>query len=263
MRRDAKNIVIEYFDNLAPNYFDKNYVNIGREYPVLYFRHKYILTMLDDQTSGRAIDLGCGSGAMLVDLFKRGYEVLGADISSQMIASAKAFFGKSTRQRCPLFVADIEHLPFADNSFDLIVCAGLIEYLEEDEDALREIARVLSADGEAFISVTNILTPFWIFLAVLMLSGVWRRFRLLQGFKQYPRKVRLHFPRVLRSKLSRLGLVMVNEAYFHFSPLPFPLNQWFADFSTRVGIRMEVLSKTPMGFLGRGYILKVAKRLAC
>jgi ubiquinone/menaquinone biosynthesis C-methylase UbiE len=219
--------------------------------------------MLDGQSSGRAIDLGCGSGAMLAELFKRGYTVYGADISSQMIASSKNLFAKSSKERCPLFVADIEHLPFVDNSFNLIVCAGLIEYLEEDEGALREIVRVLSTDGQAFISVTNIFTPFWILVTVVMLSRVWERLRLVFVSKHYLPSVksRLHFPRVLRSKLSRLGLRVVDEAYFHFSPLPFPLDRWFASFSTRIGIRMEVLSKTRMGFLGRGYILKVAKRL--
>ena len=108
MRRDAKSTVIEYFGNLAFHYFEGNYVNIGSIYPVLYFRQHYILQMLDSQSSGRAIDLGCGSGAMLVELFKRGYRVYGADISSQMIASSKKLFAKSSKERCPLFVADIE-----------------------------------------------------------------------------------------------------------------------------------------------------------
>jgi ubiquinone/menaquinone biosynthesis C-methylase UbiE len=253
--------VIKYFDGLAPNYFDLNYRNINYGYPVLYLRQKYILEMLSERSIGRALDIGCGSGAMLIDLHRKGYEVVGGDISVGMTRCAKSISSQLTNAEHLLGVIDIEHLPFINESFGLVVCAGVIEYLERDENALKEVARVLRHNGVAFITVTNITTPFWFVQTMEMVLGLWKRLRRLQGFTHYPKRVRLHFPTTLKKKTSKLGLDPIDEAYFHFSPLPFPLNQLFAKLCRLAGLKMEAFSKTGLGFLGRGYILKTVKRV--
>lgn len=51
----------------------------------------------------------------------------------------------------PDIVGDIHHLPFADNSIDAIVCIAVLEHVEEPQQAMREVYRVLKPGGYAYV----------------------------------------------------------------------------------------------------------------
>jgi predicted SAM-dependent methyltransferase len=48
---------------------------------------------------------------------------------------------------------DITRLPFADRSFDIVICSHVLEHIPDDRAAMREIARVLKLDGTAHVMV--------------------------------------------------------------------------------------------------------------
>ena len=101
-------------------------------------------------TSGSSLlDVGCAKGFMLHDLAELipGITVSGVDISDYAIEHAMEDV-KSKVQ-----VADARHLPFADNSFDIVIAINTIHNLEREDcaKALREIERV-SRNG-SFITV--------------------------------------------------------------------------------------------------------------
>lgn len=254
----VKDAAKKYFDSKSVVYFDEHYKRIDDKYPVLYLRHNYILDMIEN-VNGRALDIGCGSGAMLVELSSKGFESFGADISQSMARTAKELPLRLGVNESFICVADIENLPFIDKSFDLVVCAGVIEYLEQDNRALNEISRILKHGETAFISVTNALTPFWFFETSARITGFWNH--LISFTKRdtsFP-KTRLHVPRHLAKKAEKVGLIKKDVAYFHFSPLPVPLNSIFPSLCRRFGLKMETLSKSRLGFLGRGCIMKFVK----
>lgn len=256
--RDKHNVA-DYFDEQSPIYFFENYRKIDEKYPVLYLRQKYILTMLSHHRGGRVLDVGCGSGAMLLELHERGYEVYGADLSSSMIRNVRKLFTAFCAPTPNLAVADLEYIPFTDEFFDIAICAGVIEYLEQDEKALKEISRVLKPGGLAFITVTNALAPFWLLETAGRLLGVWNRtVSLVKSGVSFP-DARPHVPRALSRQASNSQLLEVDRAYFHFSPLPFPLETVFPVLSRKIGLRMETFSQTKLGFLGRGCIFKMVK----
>jgi len=119
-------------------------------------RQRFALEMVEAAMppSSRILEAGCGAGVMAAKLIKRGYAVWGIDLAEPMIRHA--------RQLCesdPFGVGDIEHIPFPDNTFDVVVSLGVIEYLESDEQALREVWRVLRPGGRAVIAIPNGRSP--------------------------------------------------------------------------------------------------------
>jgi ubiquinone/menaquinone biosynthesis C-methylase UbiE len=100
------------------------------------------------------LDAGCGTGDIAAQLMECGHEVWGVDIAEPMIRLARERCG-SDRFR----VGDLEQMPFEDNMFDAVVCLGVIEYLDSDEQALREMWRVLKPGGTAVIATPNAISP--------------------------------------------------------------------------------------------------------
>ncbi|HKZ68511.1 MAG TPA: class I SAM-dependent methyltransferase [Anaerolineales bacterium] len=97
----------------------------------------------------RILDAGCGPGGMLTRLSALGRPV-GIDFHPLALAHAAG--------RAPLARASVEHLPFADASFDLVTSFDVLYHraVADDECALREFARVLRSSGAVLIRV-----PAW------------------------------------------------------------------------------------------------------
>lgn len=208
---------------------------------------------------GPALDIGCGSGAMLLDLASRGVTAVGFDISPLMLRAADNLFRAHNGGGADLSLGDVESIPYGDGTFSLVVCSGVIEYLRRDDAALREISRVLRAGGHAIITVTNSTTPFWALETLMKRLGVWgQAVSWAKGGEPFPR-TRVHSPSSLSRKAEQLGLEETDRAYFHFAPLPFPLDMVFVNASRRAGLKMESLSRTRLGFLGHGCVLKYRK----
>jgi ubiquinone/menaquinone biosynthesis C-methylase UbiE len=121
-------------------------------------RMRFALEMLELKVppGSQVLDVGCGAGQLVGELMRRGYEAWGADISEAMVAYAREHFGPDRFR-----AGDIEHLPFPDDTFDAVMCLGVMEYLNQDEAALREIWRVLKPGGRAVITTPSITCPFY------------------------------------------------------------------------------------------------------
>jgi ubiquinone/menaquinone biosynthesis C-methylase UbiE len=96
------------------------------------------------------LDVGCGTGAMGLLYAKLGYQVTGVDLSEAMMNLARV---KATERNLTieLKTGDAEHLPFEDESFDVIVNRHLLWTLPHPEKALKEWHRVLRAGGTLII----------------------------------------------------------------------------------------------------------------
>ncbi|MBI5431495.1 MAG: class I SAM-dependent methyltransferase [Planctomycetes bacterium] len=85
----------------------------------------------------RVLDVPCGTGRLFPTLAARGASIVGLDASREMLAH-------TDRDR-PVVQGDALALPFADASFDAVVCCRLAHHLHRDEDLSRlldELARV-------------------------------------------------------------------------------------------------------------------------
>jgi ubiquinone/menaquinone biosynthesis C-methylase UbiE len=100
----------------------------------------------------KVLEIGVGMGADYLEWLKAGANATGVDLSAISMERA--------RRRCELAghqadlrVADAEHLPFADNTFDIVYSYGVMHHSPDTAQCLREARRVLKPGGEARIMV--------------------------------------------------------------------------------------------------------------
>ena len=139
-----------------------------------------------------ALDTGTSAGTNLRMLKQLGFRnVTGLDISEDAIAFCEA------KGLGPVEQGDICAMPFADDSFDLVLATDVIEHVEEDDGALREIARVLRPGGALLLTVPA--------------------FELLWGLQdrvsKHKRRYRL---KPLAEKLTVAGLRVQRAYYFNY-----------------------------------------------
>ena len=98
---------------------------------------------------GRFLEIGCGNGfgARLVCLHFYPERVDALDIDPLMIEFAVRKFSRVTNDRAAFFVADAQHLPYGDSSFDAVFNFGIIHHLEQWDLGIKEISRVLKEGG--------------------------------------------------------------------------------------------------------------------
>ena len=94
----------------------------------------------------RLLDAGCGSGAML-DHLRRFGSVTGVDVNVAAVEYALE------RGAGPVKTAAVDHLPFADQEFDLVLCLDVLEHVPDDRQVLAELRRVSSKGGFLIASV--------------------------------------------------------------------------------------------------------------
>jgi SAM-dependent methyltransferase len=99
----------------------------------------------------RALDLGCGVGGFLPGLAKVAERVvpLDFDLESAVHVSARDLPREVERP----ILSTANALPFADQSFDLVCLFDVLEHLDDDRAAVREVVRVLKPGGIAIASV--------------------------------------------------------------------------------------------------------------
>jgi SAM-dependent methyltransferase len=100
---------------------------------------------------GRAtIELGCGEGRVARDLSDRGHRVTGVDASPTLLEAAEAVDPDGE-----YVLADAAHLPFSDETFDLVVAYNSLMDIEDMPGAVREAARVLKPDGRFCVCIVH------------------------------------------------------------------------------------------------------------
>jgi ubiquinone/menaquinone biosynthesis C-methylase UbiE len=120
----------------------------------------------------KVLEIGVGMGADYLEWLKAGADATGVDLSAMSVERA--------RRRCELAeykadlrVADAEHLPFPDDTFDVVYSYGVMHHSPDTAQCLREAARVLKPGGEARIMLYHHPS-----LTGLML---WLRYGVLRG----------------------------------------------------------------------------------
>ena len=106
-----------------------------------------VAAALPFELAGRCVlDVGCGPGAYSA-LASGAASYVAIDLSHGMVAAARARYGIAT-----VGVADAECLPFADNSFDVVLAMHMLYHVPDRALAISELACVVRRDGVAVVA---------------------------------------------------------------------------------------------------------------
>ncbi len=148
----------ELFENYGEKYDSEGFVGgtIGE--------CNFIVTEINENKGLRILDVGCGTGRHSIELAKRGYSVVGIDLSHSLLAKAreKAIQGNLS---IPFLQHDARQLPFREE-FDvaIMLCEGGFPLMETDEmnfDILKNVTRSLTAKGKFIFTTLNGLFPLF------------------------------------------------------------------------------------------------------
>ena len=151
------------------------------EYMLSYSRADWIFSCVDFEKVNSALDIGSGWGAISLALSRHVPQVWSLESVSERIEFQQERAKQEGRKNIFFVQSDWLKLPFADNSFDLVVVNGVLEWIglsdlkssprELQQKFLGEIYRVLKPGGCVYIGIENRLA-FFLFLGSLDHSGL-------------------------------------------------------------------------------------------
>lgn len=118
-----------------------------------YYDRPATLSLLPEVEGKRVLDAGCGPGAYAEWLVAHGASVVGIDASDKMVELARERLDGRAQVRCADFGKPLEFLE--DASFDIVLCALALDYIENWHDVFREFHRVLRVPGYLVFSVEH------------------------------------------------------------------------------------------------------------
>jgi ubiquinone/menaquinone biosynthesis C-methylase UbiE len=159
---------------------------------------KYLKSLnLNINDTSLVLDAGCGTGIVTLGFHDAGYRpsrILALDLSAKSLEVARSEFAARRRlaRRTDAVQGNVLRMPFADDTFDLLLMCGVLEYVSID-DGLAEAARVLKKGAPlVFIPVKP--------------SIVGSVLELLYNFKMHP-------PEKVRSVASRHFKILGNHEF--------------------------------------------------
>lgn len=120
-----------------------------------------LLQMCDLQAGQRILEVGCGSGyAACAAAKQRQAFVVAVDLEPHLLARARER-ARSMRveESVAITQADARRLPFADASFDGVICESVLAFLQDKASALQEFHRVLKPGGYLANNEVTFLNP--------------------------------------------------------------------------------------------------------
>ncbi len=232
---NAQTHINEYFETNATHwntiYADERvdvWAQIHRD------RHLMALSWVDRLAlpdGARVLEVGCGAGRFAVDLARRGLSVVAIDPAAAMVEQGRRHAKEAGlgADRLTVTLGDATALAFADQTYDLVVALGVLPWLEDPRQALREMARVTRPGGHVLVTEDNLfrlhsffdpwLNPGTAWLkrftkSVLANAGIFRPSASTLG-------TRLRSVRAADAELQEVGLTKVRGATVGFGPFTF------------------------------------------
>lgn len=126
---------------------------IGKNLTFSQLKNRNFLKKETLKLKGKILDLGCGNGEYSFLLAKRREnQIIALDSSPELCGIIRQELVKKKIQNVQVVDGDAHHLPFPNDSFDACFCNTVLEHVNDPEQIVKEIKRVLKKNGRVIIS---------------------------------------------------------------------------------------------------------------
>jgi len=91
-----------------------------------------------------AVDIGCGPGLVLMEMYHIFDYCVGVDISPGILRRAKRYLSAKEKRSVDLLCADIEYMPFKNSAFDVAAMYSVLHHLPNLNGSLKEVNRIMT-----------------------------------------------------------------------------------------------------------------------
>lgn len=228
-------------------------LNFDIRYPANVKREEIFIELLNKYKPKKIIDAGCGAGMPLIDIKKKGFEIVGYDKAKNMVLEAKENLIKNGFSPDLVFYDDFEDpKEVKNNSVDCILGMGTFYYSKNVNKTLLNQKKILKKDGRLIFSLRNKLFDIITLnnytkefldeiFEIKKLKKDWKdKYEYLTKNYTDRKKIKLeknideegiynhvpHNPLTITEEMSKLGLSVEGIYFYHFHALP-PLFETF------------------------------------
>ena len=207
----------------------------------------------------RGLDVGCGSGAYTFGAAALGAHCTGIDPGVGNISFARKIANRTGAKGVEFRNGTAYKLKFAAGIFDFVICQGVLHHLENPEQALREMHRVLKRDGYLYIGESGaggLYNSLWDAVLHIFSAASVRETADIVGalevspnaqinfmdgfFLYYERRSLKSLVQLLRSAGFTQATLLKGSAPHDLSALDFTADPFFADKFGAGNLRMRV-----------------------
>lgn len=139
------------YDNLFSAYDEKRFEESVELFAMRQQRWGVPLEWFKNKT---CLDVGCGQGRFIVALGRLGAaKAIGVDINEQGLAAGKNRRWAKELHNIEFLRASALDLPFQNNTFDYVICSGVLLLAPKPKEGFDELVRVVKSDGRIFLSM--------------------------------------------------------------------------------------------------------------
>ena len=143
---DRRSIVKELFENTG-HYLTYDYN--------LQIRKETVQTFTAGMHFNQVLDMPCGNGSISMPLLDRTNHLDFTDISSNMIALTTKAIPEKHRTKTKVIQGDFFELEWKENSYELIICLGLLAHVNSPEQLIHKLAGLIKPGGYLIIQNTD------------------------------------------------------------------------------------------------------------
>ena len=168
----------------------------------------------------RVLEVACGRGGFVRALEEAGARVTGCDFSLEALRGARTKLAHTNAGRVSCLVqGDIQWLPFANNTFEMVIDCETLEHVPDERSALREMYRVTRPGGKLLLTTPN-------YVNMMGAYEVYCKLRHPGHKDDQPFDRRQSFMHILRRIRSAGWSILCTDGTVHQFPVRPGMNPW-------------------------------------
>ncbi len=253
-------IVKKHYDKLSTVFDSYENTLLGKLYHELEWE-RLLKRHLPDDKNVKILDAGGGTGRIALQLAKSGYKVTLSDLSSGMLDMAKKKLHEShVLDRVTMQQANIDALPFDDETFDFVICLHGPFTIGNSMGTAKEFSRVLKSGGKIIVDAHS---RYWAARNVLGknpgMALKLTRSEFNHAYDIFGDWCRVFSPKELRDFFETYGIEHIEILGSFLELLPpeiLEAKEWNEDFLAQIVEMMERFNREP-SVIGSGFVIRM------